>query len=199
MSLPTAILFDLDDTLVGEGHRLPVLVQVCEEFAAALGDNNPAAMADTLERELQAFWSNSDASKAARLDGSGSGIRTARRNVIARAFERLDVPGALRQAHLFSDRFTELRAAGAGVFPGAREALHDLRTQGVRLALVTNGAAELQRAKLERFSLTSLFDHVQIEGEYGFGKPDERCAIRIDPDELDGFLAAFRVCLSAAF
>jgi putative hydrolase of the HAD superfamily len=44
----------------------------------------------------------------------------------------------------------------------------------VKLALVTNGAAEIQRAKVERFALTHRFDHIQIEGEHGFGKPDER-------------------------
>src|SRR5436190_458842 len=43
-----------------------------------------------------------------------------------------------------------------------------------KLALVTNGAAGLQRAKVERFALTHRFDHIQIEGEHGFGKPDER-------------------------
>ena len=44
----------------------------------------------------------------------------------------------------------------------------------MKLALVTNGAADTQRAKVERFELTHRFDHIQIEGEHGFGKPDER-------------------------
>lgn len=39
--------------------------------------------------------------------------------------------------------------------------------------MITNGAADVQRAKLERFNLTALFDHIQIEGEQGFGKPEE--------------------------
>jgi putative hydrolase of the HAD superfamily len=39
---------------------------------------------------------------------------------------------------------------------------------------VTNGAAGAQRAKVERFALSDRFDHIQIEGEHGFGKPDER-------------------------
>ena len=42
------------------------------------------------------------------------------------------------------------------------------------LALVTNGAAELQRAKIDRFDLARRFHHIQIEGEHGFGKPEER-------------------------
>ncbi len=60
------------------------------------------------------------------------------------------------------------------VFPGAHEAIDALKAYGVKLALVTNGAAGPQRAKVERFALTHRFDHIQIEGEHGFGKPDER-------------------------
>jgi putative hydrolase of the HAD superfamily len=41
-----------------------------------------------------------------------------------------------------------------------------------RLALVTNGATRPQRAKIERFELESWFDHIQVEGEFGLGKPE---------------------------
>ena len=44
----------------------------------------------------------------------------------------------------------------------------------MRLALVTNGAASLQRQKIARFELEPLFDLILVEGELGFGKPDER-------------------------
>ena len=60
------------------------------------------------------------------------------------------------------------------VFPGAHDAIDALRALGVKLALVTNGAADTQRAKVERFELAHRFHHIQIEGEHGFGKPEER-------------------------
>ena len=60
------------------------------------------------------------------------------------------------------------------VFPGAHDAIDELKARGVKLALVTNGAAGAQRAKVERFALSDRFDHIQIEGEHGFGKPEER-------------------------
>jgi putative hydrolase of the HAD superfamily len=60
------------------------------------------------------------------------------------------------------------------VFPGAHETLDRLKQRGVRLALVTNGAAAVQRAKVVRFALEHRFEHIQIEGEHGFGKPEER-------------------------
>ena len=44
--------------------------------------------------------------------------------------------------------------------------------QGVKLALVTNGASDIQRAKIARFELEHRFHHIQIEGEFGQGKPE---------------------------
>ena len=60
------------------------------------------------------------------------------------------------------------------LFPDAHEVIDTLKARGLKLALVTNGEAELQRAKISRFDLARRFDHVQIEGEHGFGKPEER-------------------------
>jgi putative hydrolase of the HAD superfamily len=59
-------------------------------------------------------------------------------------------------------------------FPDAHNVIDALRARGTRLALVTNGASEAQRAKIDRFDLANRFDHFQIEGEHEFGKPDER-------------------------
>ena len=63
------------------------------------------------------------------------------------------------------------------LFPDAHEVIDALKSRGTRLALVTNGAAEAQRAKIKRFDLACRFDHIQIEGEHGFGKPEERAYI----------------------
>ena len=42
------------------------------------------------------------------------------------------------------------------------------------MALLTNGSATAQRAKIDRFGLRDHFEVVLIEGELGFGKPDPR-------------------------
>ena len=59
-------------------------------------------------------------------------------------------------------------------FPGAIDTLKHFRRNNIPLALVTNGAAEIQRRKIRRFDLEPLFDFIVIESEFGFGKPDER-------------------------
>jgi putative hydrolase of the HAD superfamily len=54
------------------------------------------------------------------------------------------------------------------------DALRWLRESGCQLALLTNGAGSAQRDKIARFQLEPLFDLILVEGELGFGKPDER-------------------------
>ena len=80
-------------------------------------------------------------------------------------------------SEFWRERFHVYREQQAKFFPGALETIQAFRELGVKLALVTNGAAEPQRAKVERFNLAPLFDHVQIEGEAGFGKPQEQAYV----------------------
>jgi putative hydrolase of the HAD superfamily len=83
------------------------------------------------------------------------------------------VPGA-GVAQRLADRFSAYRDGQMRLFPDAHNVIDALRARGTRLALVTNGASEPQRAKIDRFDLANRFDHIQIEGEHAFGKPDER-------------------------
>ena len=57
---------------------------------------------------------------------------------------------------------------------GAIEALDLMKSLGLRLAVVTNGIADTQREKLERFRLTERFEHIFIDTEIGYSKPDPR-------------------------
>jgi putative hydrolase of the HAD superfamily len=56
--------------------------------------------------------------------------------------------------------------------PGAEEVLHRLRAAGVRIGLLTNGAAALQREKIEASGLGLFFDAAVVSGEIGTGKPE---------------------------
>ncbi|MFN3276198.1 MAG: HAD family hydrolase [Paracoccus sp. (in: a-proteobacteria)] len=172
VNAPKAILFDLDDTILTEGDRLIILLLVAEKLAHRLVPYSPVAIAHALENALEAFWSSPTHSKTARL-GSHIGIRQARELVISNTLQKLNLPDT-HVGPVFCDLFSQARTASARMYDGARITLETFRQMNVRLALVTNGAADVQREKLERFNLTPLFDHVQIEGEMGFGKPDEQ-------------------------
>jgi putative hydrolase of the HAD superfamily len=107
-----------------------------------------------------------------------SGCGVARRRIVATAFAALAAAGhpvppkAIGDA--LADAYNALHDEELSLFPDAHETLDRLKELGIRLALITNGAAEPQRAKIVRFALEHRFDHIQIEGEHGFGKPEER-------------------------
>ena len=168
--LPRAILFDLDDTLI-RAYAQPeeAWTRLLKRFAAELDAHDD----DAIERvraaamdEARAFWSDRAEAAKWRLD-----IPAARRLSVRRALARLDrADEAL--ADRIADAFSEMRRNEYRLYPDAHATVDALRTAGVKLALVTNGAGETQRAKIERFELGHRFDHIQIEGEFGQGKPE---------------------------
>jgi putative hydrolase of the HAD superfamily len=167
--LPRAILFDLDDTILASGQRPAVLLEVAKTFASDLAPLKPEQVADHLEAVFAAYWSDPARHREGRL-----ALAETRRRIVGQAFAELGEPGLAALVEPFADRFTETRDAMTELFPTARETIETLKAKGVLLALVTNGAATVQRAKIERFALADLFDHIQIEGEHGFGKPEDR-------------------------
>jgi putative hydrolase of the HAD superfamily len=169
-ALPRAILFDLDDTLI-RAYAQPeeAWTRLLHFFAAHLEAHD----AQTIERvrlaimeEARAFWNDRAAAAKWRLDIAG-----ARRLSVRRGLARLDNHDEALADHI-ADAFTELRRAEYRLYPDALATVDALRQRGVKLALVTNGAGETQRAKIERFELAHRFDHIQIEGEFGLGKPE---------------------------
>ena len=171
---PRAVLFDLDDTiLVAFGPSASQWRRVIGASAGALGGLAATVLIDAIEDTSRALWADPGRHKYWRQR-----IGEARRRIVATAFAELAsaghaVPGRAVSDAL-ADAYNAMHEAELRMFPGAHETVDGLRERGVRLALVTNGAAAPQRAKLVRFALEHRFDHVQIEGEHGFGKPDER-------------------------
>jgi putative hydrolase of the HAD superfamily len=172
--LPRAILFDLDDTIVQAYTRPDVAwFAVAEEFTAQLAPLAPSAGVHAITASAREFWSDPERHREGRLQ-----LFEARRRVVEGAFERLAKEGnkapSSEVARRLADRFSAAREEQITLYPDAHQVVDALRAQGVLLALVTNGAAELQRAKIDRFDLARRFHHIQIEGEHGFGKPEER-------------------------
>jgi putative hydrolase of the HAD superfamily len=168
--LPPAILFDLDETIISFGRRERLLLDVAQHYAARIAPLTPNELALVLERHMQTFWADPAMHKEWRQK-----LPEARRVTTANAFAELASrhPGLTEGfAHEFADRFHEHREAQAQFFPDAIETIDELKRRGVKLVLITNGAAAPQRAKIEKFDLLHRFDHVQIEGEHGFGKPE---------------------------
>jgi putative hydrolase of the HAD superfamily len=170
MALPRAILFDLDDTLI-RAYAQPeeAWTRLLHVFAPHLEARDAASIERiriAVMDEARAFWNERAEAAKWRLD-----IPAARRLSVRRGLARLGYSDQAL-ADRIADAFTELRRAEYRLYPDAHATVDALRDRGVRLALVTNGAAETQRAKIARFELEHRFHHIQIEGEFGLGKPE---------------------------
>ncbi len=173
-ALPRAILFDLDDTLlVAFGPAESQWRRIIGAVARQLAPLETAAVIAAIQDSSRDLWADPALHKHWRHR-----IGEARRHIVNNAFAGLAASGHAvpdrSLCDLIADRYNALHEAELRLFPGAHETLQRLKELGVRLALITNGAAEPQRAKVIRFALEERFDHIQIEGEHGFGKPEER-------------------------
>ena len=172
--LPRAVLFDMDDTLIS-AYRQPELAweAIAKEFAADLGYWSPSVVSKAVSAAAEQFWTDETRHRTGRLN-----LLEARAGVVRDGFARLArVSGEAPDdavARRMSVRYDSYRNEQMYLFPDAHEVVDTLRDAGIKLALITNGASKPQRAKVERFELTHRFHHIQIEGEHGFGKPEER-------------------------
>jgi putative hydrolase of the HAD superfamily len=174
MKLPRAILFDLDDTiLVAFGPAESQWRRTIAAFAHRLGPIEATAVAAAISTASTELWADPGRHKYWRHR-----IGEARRKIVADAFAELAASGHAAPPQsigdALADAYNALHDEELAMFPDAHETLDRLKELGVKLALITNGASEPQRAKVVRFALEHRFDHIQIEGEHGFGKPEER-------------------------
>ena len=186
---PRAILFDLDDTLIAS-HADPdaAWLDAVGCVAGRLGPFDAADVAAALSAASRAFWSDPADHRHWRFR-----VEEARIQVVARTFAELSrhgrpAPGAQVQLEL-AGHFSRIRNDRMRLFPGAHAVIDHFSERGVRLGLLTNGPGPEQRAKVDRFDLAHRFDLVQIEGDQGFGKPDDRAyrralgALGVEPHE----------------
>jgi putative hydrolase of the HAD superfamily len=161
------MLIDLDGTIIDS--RLAAdecWREVCGEFAPRIGVA-AEELFEAITKSANWFWADAQRASEGRRD-----LRLSSRRIVDQAIAllgRITSPLAAEIGDSYRDRRDEFQ-----LLPGAVAALEALRAEGVALALITNGAGPVQRAKIDRFDLARLFDSVLIEGELGFGKPDQR-------------------------
>ena len=164
---PKAILFDLDDTILDyDSVADRSWKQVCDTVSPKLPGLGTQELLTALKEKARWFWSDPDRHLRGRRD-----LLAARMEVVSSAMQDLEVSD-LEICQEISVSYEKIRTALITPRPGAIETLRQFHRDGIKLGLITNGAKEPQRAKIDRFGLEPLFDSIVIEGEYGIGKPD---------------------------
>jgi putative hydrolase of the HAD superfamily len=186
-----AVIFDLDDTLIWD-ERLSrrALLETAEKGSARCGADAArlAAAAKVASDELwrahapvdrceglgivafEGMWGHfhgeEDYLRHLREWTPRFRVEIWRRALAAQGLD--DEALAAELGAFFAQRRRELQDR----LPGAEEVLHRLRAAGVRIGLLTNGAAALQREKIEASGLGLFFDAAVVSGEIGSGKPE---------------------------
>lgn len=168
MSLPQAILIDLDDTILDDSGCVEACwIDACSDAARYIPELDVDAIRRSVRERADAWWSNADRNQRGRLD-----LRAATAEIVTEVLSTLGYDPSFGPG--IANHYRDLREERVAVFAGAIETLEWLREHGVRLGMMTNGAGAAQRAKIERFALAQHFEHIIIEGEFGVGKPDPR-------------------------
>ena len=167
MTRPSALIFDLDDTLIrAYANRGAAWRDHLVEYAAALHPHNPVHVADIISSNAARFWRDPEV-----FEHDGHDIEAARRTIVGSAFRELAIDAPALAAEI-ADAFTAKRKLGYALFEDTRPVLTNLKDKGIKLGLLTNGGRDSQRAKLERFALSDYFDYIGISEEIGHAKPD---------------------------
>ena len=167
--LPRIVLCDLDDTILDDYAGIEsAWHRVCRDTSERAEDIDANRLFNEIARTRQWYWSDAKRHRQGRLDLLKASQFVLHKSLLSLGF---DMPSMARD---LAGSYRDLREQELRLFPGAVAALKRMRLTGIRLGLITNGEASVQRAKLERFNLTRWFDHVVIEGEFGVGKPDQR-------------------------
>jgi putative hydrolase of the HAD superfamily len=192
-----AVIFDLDDTLILEAEVTLAAGRAAAALAHERAGVDAARFADAAVAAAERLWKDAPGYAA---DGEAHGIwwgealwgdfagedevsRAMRaflpgfresvwRDALASAADTTAVDGAALAAEL-QRAYVSARRSREIVDPAAEAVLADL-ARDHRLALLTNGAADVQREKLSRTTLARYFEAIVISGEAGVGKPDPR-------------------------
>ncbi len=186
-----AILFDLDDTLAVDEAVSHESFDHTAAIAAARFGTDPTAFARDAMSFARELWSLGECRPFCREIGIsafeclwggfvGESIElTSLRNwsssyrieVFQKALKKQCENFPAEAPELLSAEFATARRARQRLMPGASEIIAEL-SQIHRIGLLTNGAPDLQREKIEASGLGEQFHAIAISGEYGFGKPN---------------------------
>ena len=169
---PSAVFFDLDDTILGTtvcSNKCWKLLS--EEYAPIFlqrGHLNisPTDIVKSINDFSLWFWSDANRNHDGRLNPEQALLETIRGGLEVLGITDLKIIKSMSQ------KWDDMRWSMLKPLPKAIDTLNKFKVAGVKLALITNGNARNQTRKVQILELESLMDHIQIEGEFGLGKPD---------------------------
>jgi len=187
------LIFDLDDTLVVEkASAAAAFVETCQLAASRYG-LDPETLHQSVRETCRELWHYESPARTyavdvgisswealwSRFGGDNEHLAafrdwapTYRQRSWRNALLRHDIDDA-DFADELAETFPRRRRNRHEVYPDVRPALETL-SRSYRLALLTNGASDLQREKIDGAGIGSYFEETLVAGDIGVAKPNAR-------------------------
>lgn len=166
-TLPKAIFFDLDETLVENKIPVPDLfARMYFDFEHQLGAENQARFFTALRANIGSLWNtmfDSELSPEQLLIQS-----------FKEAIGTIESIGSAERRKLAEDmlaRYTYLSSNNVVLHDGALETLATLAERGFITGLITNGIEQIQLGKIHQLGLHEKVDHVNVSAQARAHKP----------------------------
>ncbi|OOC61006.1 HAD family hydrolase [Paenibacillus ihbetae] len=188
----TAVLFDLDDTLLWDERSVEEAFEVTAEAGASAAGVDAKELLNAVREEARSLYASYDTFAFTQMIGinpfeglwanftAGTQPEFRRLQELAPIYRKESWRRGLARvgvqneslAETLAERFAAERRARPYVYEETFDVLKELQGK-VKLLLLTNGSPDLQQEKLDGVpELTPYFDHIVISGDFGKGKPD---------------------------
>ncbi|SMF86432.1 putative hydrolase of the HAD superfamily [Paenibacillus uliginis N3/975] len=188
----TAVLFDLDDTLLWDERSVEEAFEVTCQAGAESTGIDATALLTAVRSEARSLYESYDTFAFTKLIGinpfeglwanftAGDQPEFRRLQELAPVYRKESWRRGLKSlgvendelAEELAERFAAERRKRPYVYDETFDVLKELQNT-VKLLLLTNGSPDLQQEKLDGVpELATYFNHIVISGDFGKGKPD---------------------------
>lgn len=188
----TAVLFDLDDTLLWDERSVEEAFETTCQAAAEGAGINASSLLTAVRNEARSLYESYDTFAFTKMIGinpyeglwanftEGDQPEFRRLQELAPVYRKESWRRGLKSLGVDNDelagelaeRFAAERRKRPYVYDETFDVLKELQGN-VKLLLLTNGSPDLQQEKLDGVpELAPFFDHIVISGKFGKGKPD---------------------------
>lgn len=164
---PKALFFDLDDTLLDSSFFADTILRTCQLLADREKSLDAAQLLEANREVWQLYFPEIENKwMLGELDGTTLIGEAWRRTLRTCDCDNESMVELARQVHL------QYTSEAHRLFEDVAELFSSLKKARIPLALITNGASDTQREKLQTLNIEHWFDTIVISGEIGVAKPD---------------------------
>lgn len=166
---PSALTLDLDDTLLDGDGLAESIASVCDSLAELHPSLDAAELRSANAVAWMEYWLEvEDDWTLGRLDSASFSLEGWRRTLLACGCADDDV------ARTASDLHRVVARDAHRCYDDVQELLDFVEAAKLPIALITNGASDVQREKLEVLGIEDRFAAIVVSGELGAAKPSRR-------------------------